>query len=236
MQFRLSRWKPNTTRAGNSIAMSSSISLSVLPKSIRPTLCCFLLLFRTLLFLKASLAMWCPEPNAFWHVHSYHTGCLLWAQLGDMSINAEAAQDCTGLVCCFHLLGYSRQLNCSSDFLGLFWQRGNTFKPNIRAALLAFGWVQKLLARFLQGHLTCFFVLLKSYASFPTFNLPHISIVHLVCNITVHLKIQEANPRLSSLSLPEWVYNNWSSGHLYARYISEFPSVSTNSFHPSSLP
>lgn len=136
MQFRLSRWIPNTTRAGNSIAMSSSISLSILlQKTISPTLSCFLLLFRTLLFLKAPLAMWYPEPNAFWHVRLYHTECLLRAQLGDMSINAEAAHNCTGLVCCFHLPDNSRQLNCCSDFLGLFWQRGNAFQPNTRAAL-----------------------------------------------------------------------------------------------------
>jgi len=52
MQFSLSRWKPNTTRADNSIAMSSNFRLSVLlQKSISFTLSHSFLLFHMLLFL-----------------------------------------------------------------------------------------------------------------------------------------------------------------------------------------
>ena len=151
------------------------------------------------------------------------------------SINA--AHNCTDLVCCFHLPDNSCQLNCPSDFSGLSWQRGNAFKPSTRAILSAFGWVQKLPSRFLQGYLTCFFVLLKSHSCISVFSYIRslLSITHLIFSISVHVKLQKAKPRLSWSPSLEWVYNNRSSSCFSARNITAFPNISRNSFHPASL-
>lgn len=144
--------------------------------------------------------MWYPEPSAFLpHVLVSDWVFIMSPAWWHESTNAEAAHNCAGLVCCFHLPYNPHQLNPSSDFLVLFWQRGNAFKPNTRAALSAFGWVQKLPSYFLQGHLTWFLC----YSSHMPHSPPQISVAHLTCKIILCLKLQEV-----TVNGNEWLSGN----------------------------
>lgn len=91
------------------------------------------------------------------------------------SINAEAAQNCTGLGCCFHLPDHPRQLNCSSDLLALFWPRGKAFKSNTRAAL--WPWVGAEPPAGVPHLVLC---LPQVTCLFPHVNLPQTSIALLI--------------------------------------------------------
>lgn len=189
--------------------MSSSISLSVLlQQSISLTQSGVLLLFCTPLFLKASLAMWYPELNCLLtYALVLHRVFIMSPAWWHKSINAEAAHNCTGLVCCFHLPHLSPQMSCTSDS-SVFFDRGKAFKPQPRADLLAFGLVQKLpLLTFCRGN-SLVSLGYSSHMTLPTCGVylgALLSVAHLICNIIVHLKIQEPKTRLSSLSLLRWV-------------------------------